>query len=224
MFIEFIISIQVIPIGLFSLHTLMIKKKSFTFYIQLILKYICFKEFQIINKSIRKKCNILPAAHAITRCDSTSSLFGIGKRTVFKVLKDSPENFRDLSTLADCDTDQPTDAASKLVCRLYDQKGKLKEDHVDLSKLGVRLATLRDACLAKLPPCEDTFTQHVLRSLLQINIWMTAYVAKPPMKSAVLLGWEDRNGLVPVYFKGQMSSDFLQDLKLFVLAKENLCA
>ena len=158
-------------------------------------------------------CYILPAAHAITRCDSTSSLFGIGKRTVFKVLKDSPENFRDLSTLADCDTDKSIDAASKLVCRLYDQKGKLKEDHVDLNKLRVRLATLRDACLAKLPPCEATFTQHVLRSSLQINIWMTAYVAKPPMKSAVLFGWEDRNGLVPVYrFKGQMSSDFLQDL------------
>lgn len=157
-------------------------------------------------------CNILPAAHAITRCDSTSSLFGIGKRTVFKVLKDSPENFRDLSTLADCDTDKSIDAASKLVCRLYDQKGKLKEDHVDLNKLRVRLATLRDACLAKLPPCEATFTQHVLRSSLQINIWMTAHVAKPPMKSAVLFGWEDRNGLVPVYFKGQMSSDFLQDL------------
>jgi hypothetical protein len=28
----------------------------------------------------------------------------------------------------------------------------------------------------------------------------------------VLFGWEDRNGLVPVYFKGQMSSDCLQDL------------
>jgi hypothetical protein len=38
------------------------------------------------------------------------------------------------------------------------------------------------------------------------------HVEKPPMKSAVLFGWEDRNGLVPVYFKGQMSSDFLQDL------------
>ena len=80
-------------------------------------------------------CNILPAAHAITRCDSTSSLFGIGKRTVFKVLKDSPENFRDLSILADCDTDKSIDAARKLVCRLYDQKGKLKEDHVDLNKI-----------------------------------------------------------------------------------------
>ena len=148
-------------------------------------------------------CNTLPAA--IPRCDSTSSLFGIGKRTVFKVLKDSPENFRDLSTLADCDSDKSIDAASKLVCRLYDQKGKLKEEHVDLNTLRVRLATLRDACLAKLPPCEATFTQHVLRSSLQIHIWMTAYVA-------VLFGWEDRNGLLPVYFKGQNSSDFLQDL------------
>ena len=127
-------------------------------------------------------------------------------------LKYSPENFRDLSILADCDTDKSIDAARKLVCRLYNQKGKLKEDHVDLNKLRVRLATLRDACLAKLPPCEATFTQHVLRSSLQINIWMTAHVAKPPLKSAVLFGWEDRNGLVPVYFKGQMSSEFLQDL------------
>ena len=72
--------------------------------------------------------------------------FGIGKRTVFKVLKDSPENFRDLSILADCDTDKSIDATRKLVCRLYDQKGKLKEDHVNLNKLRVRLATLRDAC------------------------------------------------------------------------------
>ena len=149
-------------------------------------------------------------------------MFGIGKRTVFKVFKDSPENFRDLSTLADCDTDKSIDAASKLVCRLYDQKGKLKEDHVDLNKLRVRLATLRDACLAKLPPCEATFTRHVLRSSLQINIWMTAYVAKPPMKSAVLFGWEDRNGLVPFISKARCLLIFCKTL--FVLAKENLCA
>ena len=91
-------------------------------------------------------------------------------------------------------------------------KRKTEGRSLDLNKLRVRLATLRDACLANLPPCEVTFTPHVLRSSLQINIWMTAHVAKPPMKSAVLFGWEDRNGLVPVYFKGQMSSDCLQDL------------
>jgi hypothetical protein len=65
-------------------------------------------------------------------------------------------------------------------------------------------------------PCSgsanEPFLKYLKRASLQINIWMTAHVAKPPMNSAVLFGWEDRNGLVPVYFKGQMSSDFLQDL------------
>jgi ribosomal 50S subunit-associated protein YjgA (DUF615 family) len=44
----------------------------------------------------------------------------------------------------------------------YDQKGKLIEDHVDLKKLRVRLATLRDACLAKLPPCDDVESHLVM--------------------------------------------------------------
>jgi hypothetical protein len=67
----------------------------------------------------------------------------------------------------------------------------------------------------------DTFTQHVLRSSLQINIWMTAHVAKPPMKSAVLFGWEDRNGLVPVFISvtvckgGQISKVFWTVFKYF---------
>jgi hypothetical protein len=57
---------------------------------------------------------------------------------------------------------------------------------------------------------------------------MAAHVAKPPMKSAVLFGWEDRNGLVPVNFKGQMSSDFMQDLvctckEKYVCMKGCLC-
>jgi L-rhamnose isomerase len=30
-------------------------------------------------------CNTLPAAHAITGCDTTSSFFGIGKKSMLKV-------------------------------------------------------------------------------------------------------------------------------------------
>jgi hypothetical protein len=105
-------------------------------------------------------CKILPAVHAVTGCDTTSSMFGIGKRTDFKVLKDRPSDFIDLSSLADCDIYQSVYAARKLVPRQYDQKEKLKAGHVDLNKLRVRLATLKDACLAKLPPCEATFRYH----------------------------------------------------------------
>jgi hypothetical protein len=50
-------------------------------------------------------CKILPAVHAVTGCDTTSSMFGIGKRTVFKVLKDRPSDFIDLLSLADSDID-----------------------------------------------------------------------------------------------------------------------
>jgi hypothetical protein len=60
-------------------------------------------------------CKILPPVHAVTGCDTTSSMFGICKRTVFKVLKDRPRDFIDLSSLADCDIDQSVYVARKLV-------------------------------------------------------------------------------------------------------------
>jgi hypothetical protein len=34
-------------------------------------------------------CKLLPAMHALTGCDTTSSFFGIGKKTVLKTLKDN---------------------------------------------------------------------------------------------------------------------------------------
>jgi hypothetical protein len=70
--------------------------------------------------------NILPAAHAVTGCDTTSLLFGIGKWSVFKVLKENPDNFKDLLNLADCDVDVSVAAARRLVIKLYDSRGKIK--------------------------------------------------------------------------------------------------
>ena len=157
-------------------------------------------------------CKILPVVHAVTGCDTTSSMFGIGQHTVFKVIRDRPSDFIDLSSLADCDIDQSVYAARKLVARLYDQREKLKAGHVHLNKLRAMLATLKDACLAKLPPCIATFRHHILRASLQTNIWMSALIPKPPPKSTLLFGSEKKNRLVPVFFRGQMSSDFLQDL------------
>ena len=63
--------------------------------------------------------------------------------------------------------------------------------------------------MAKLPPCEASFVQDVLRASLQTYIWMKSDTAQPPGKSALDFGWEDQNGLSPVYFVGQISSDFL---------------
>jgi hypothetical protein len=116
-------------------------------------------------------------------------MFGIGKRTVFKVLKDRPSDFIDLSSLVHCDIDQSVYAARKLVPRLYDQKEKLKAGHVDLNKLRVMLATLKDTCSAKHPPCGATFRQHILRASLQTNIWMSAHI--PKVSSFIWMGEEE---------------------------------
>jgi hypothetical protein len=40
-------------------------------------------------------CRALPAAHALTGCDTTVSIFGVGKKTMYKVLKDSQKEFVD---------------------------------------------------------------------------------------------------------------------------------
>ena len=41
-------------------------------------------------------CNILSAVHALTGCDTTSSFFGIGKKTVYKTLIQNPQKFQNL--------------------------------------------------------------------------------------------------------------------------------
>jgi hypothetical protein len=42
-------------------------------------------------------CNLLPAVHALTGCDTTSSFFRIGKKTVLKTLQDNIDEFADLN-------------------------------------------------------------------------------------------------------------------------------
>jgi hypothetical protein len=42
-------------------------------------------------------CQILPVAHALTGCDTTFSLFRIGKKSIFKLLRNRPEQYSQLA-------------------------------------------------------------------------------------------------------------------------------
>jgi hypothetical protein len=168
-------------------------------------------------------CRVLPAAYALTGCDTTSSIFDVGKKTMYKVLKDSQKEFVDLSQTACDDIETYVAVDRKFVARLYDPKARFACDHGDLNKLRSRIAQQKDASLVKLPPCEATFRQHVLRVSLQVYIWTSSSIAQPPVKSPLQFGWVNKNGLVPVYFDGQTSSDFLQDL-LCTCKGKTLCS
>ena len=41
----------------------------------------------------------------------------------------------------------------------------------------VKLASKKNASLIKLPPCEASFTHHVMRASWQTKIWMTSHIA-----------------------------------------------
>ena len=61
-------------------------------------------------------CEILPAAYALTGCDTTSSsFFGIGKKSMLKALKETPNQFSDLSRIECSDIDDSVDLSRKLI-------------------------------------------------------------------------------------------------------------
>ena len=66
--------------------------------------------------------------------------FRIEKKSVYKILKTSPEEFSDLISLTNADLETTINAAKHALSLLYDHKGKLKLCHHDLN-MRVKLAT-----------------------------------------------------------------------------------
>jgi hypothetical protein len=64
--------------------------------------------------------------------------------------------FSDLSRIEYSDIDNSVDLSRKLMSRLYYPKGKSKRCHIDLNKLRVKLATVKDSTLVRLPPKKRT--------------------------------------------------------------------
>ena len=131
---------------------------------------------QVLCKSLSSVvCEMLPADHALTGCDTTSSFFG--KNSMFKALKEPPNQFSDLSRIEWFSRSKP----KTIISRLYDPKGKSKRCHIYLNKLRVKLETVKDSTLVILPPnaSEDTFKQHVLRSSYHTKMLLNAHIPKP---------------------------------------------
>jgi hypothetical protein len=65
------------------------------------------------------------------------------KKSMLKALKETPDQFSDLSIISQADVDDSVDACRELISRLYDPKGKSKRCHSDLNRFRVKLATCR---------------------------------------------------------------------------------
>jgi hypothetical protein len=114
-------------------------------------------------------------------------------------------------------------AARRLIIKLYDSRGKIKAEDENLNKLRTRLATVKSACLAKLPPCEATFKQHVLRASLQTYVWMSCHLTKPLLRVLCsLVGKKDMDHSFLSTFKVKCHLTFYKILFALVKVKQSV--
>ena len=161
-------------------------------------------------------CESLPACHALTGCDTTSSLFRIGKTTAFNKLEKHIDELQGLKSfcLKDC-VPEALEGARQYALTLYGQKKKTKgEPCTSLDELRCVLASTTDMPVSHLPPTEDAFEQHVQRAMYQTGIWRHSHVPKPVLWDPVGKGWMLKGdaSLQPIMFIKEPAPKAVRDL------------
>ena len=144
-------------------------------------------------------CECLPAAHALTGCDTTCSLNRIGKKTAYSKLVNNADIISQLKTFHEDNVEDSVTVARTYALLLYGKKGK---DADTLDELRYIIATTTDKSASMLPPTEDSFKQHVLRAKYQTQIWCQSHIPNQVAIKPVGHGWSacDDGGITQTMF------------------------
>jgi len=108
----------------------------------------------------RSKAKALPAFHALTGCDVTSSFFGKGKKKAWSVWQSYPELTQALEILSRYDVD----LQMVMLCSCMESIRT-----VDEARLYLFIHKGRD--FENMPPSSDALHQHLLRVAYQVSIY-----------------------------------------------------
>ncbi len=161
-------------------------------------------------------CECLPACHALTGCDTTSSLYRIGKATALTRLKTHLCELQEMTKFGlSGSLEEALPVARRYALLLYGQKKKV-DGHpcTNLDELRYTLASTTDLSAANLPRTEDAFQQHVLRALYQTAVWRHSHLAKPLLWNPVGRGWRLREDgcIEPVMFQKAPAPKEVRDI------------
>ena len=167
-------------------------------------------------------CAALPALHALTGCDSTSSLSGIGKKKAMKALLG---NQSQQERLAEVGMELPmSDAAVRncesFICQLYTtaQRAGTRADDVRYW-----LFCQKQKQNEGLPPTSDSLLQHIKRANYQAYIWRKALEQQQDLPSPNDHGWKTEDGVLqPVLMTKDPAPRALLELS-FCHCKKSAC-
>lgn len=127
---------------------------------------------------------ILLSAYCLTGCDTVSSFFGHGKKSVYRILQ-KPDEYMGMETLGDEAVliQDELLAATKFIGALYGKQGCTSLNLLRCEK-GSKMSG------KKLPPTDNSFQLHVLRCLYQLYIWKHADTGMIEFPAVIDFGYE----------------------------------
>ena len=136
------------------------------------------------------KCKALPAFHAFSGCDVTSSFSGKGKRTAWKAWNAFDDATAALCILATTPTIQDIRSVlqtiERLVVLMYDRGSS--ESNVNCQRQILFASKGRE--IENLPPTQDALSLHLLRVGYQAgHVWGQALIKEPQLPSPANFGW-----------------------------------
>ena len=158
-----------------------------------------------------KMCQALPAFHAITGCDSTSSFAGVTKKKGWQVLSKS-EVHQDSLTLLGVEANLSDAVAAKyesFVCNLYRVTKQTLSTADELRYLRFCQKPKNET----LPPTSDSLLQHLKRANYQTLVWKQALAAVQNLPDPEGSGWvKEGSSLKPQYMTKQPAPTSLLEL------------
>ena len=158
-----------------------------------------------------KMCSSLPGFHAITGCDSTSSLAGIGKKKVWDSFCRSTDYQDSLSLLGDEQELNVTTAGKceAYVCSLYTASKKTST----ADELRYLMFCWKKQKNEMLPPTSDCLLQHLKRSNYQAFVWRHALEAMQDLEPPGCHRWvRDGELLAPLLITKAPAPESLLEL------------
>ena len=159
-----------------------------------------------------KVCSALPACHALTGCDSISSLAGIGKMKAWDVLCRNHVHQDTLSLLGqEHELDENTAAKSEAyICDLYPSSKRTPATTDELRYLMFCHKRHKNEAL---PPTSDSVRQHIRRANYQTYVWRRSLDAMQDLPPPKDHGWKIEDGaLRPVFMTKEPAPKSLLEL------------
>ena len=158
-----------------------------------------------------KLCRSLPGFHAITGCDSTSVLAGIGKKKAWDSFCRSTDHQDSVSHLGEEQELNVTTAGKceAFVCSLYTTSKKAST----VDELRYFMFCQKKQKNEMLPPTSDCLLQHLKRSNYQAFVWRHALEAMQDLESPEGHGWvRDEKHLLPLLMTKAPAPESLLEL------------